>query len=86
VLRHALLPVLTLAGWLAGLMVGSAVVVEQVFSRQGIGRLVVSAVTHKDMPLVLGVVLITAAFYVVVNIAIDVLYRVVDPRLRDGGS
>ena len=86
VLRHALLPVLTLAGWLAGLLIGSAVVVEQVFSRQGIGRLVVNAVTHKDMPLVLGVVLITSAFYVVVNIGIDVLYRIVDPRLRDGAA
>lgn len=82
VLRHALLPVITLAGWLAGVLIGSAVVVEQVFSRQGVGRLVVNAVAHKDMPLVLGVVLVTSVFYVLVNIVIDVLYRVVDPRLR----
>lgn len=82
VLRHALLPVITLAGWLAGALIGSAVVVEQVFSRQGVGRLVVNAVAHKDMPLVLGVVLITSVCYVLVNIVIDVLYRVVDPRLR----
>lgn len=82
VLRHALLPVITLTGWLSGLLIGSAVVVEQVFSRQGIGRLVVNAVVHKDMPLVLGVVLVTTVFYVVVNIGIDALYRVVDPRLR----
>ncbi|WP_410606496.1 ABC transporter permease [Amycolatopsis sp. lyj-109] len=82
VLRHAVLPVITLAGWLAGTMIGSAVVVEQVFSRQGLGRLTVNAVDHKDMPLVLGVVLVAAVFYVVVNIAIDVVYRLVDPRLR----
>jgi peptide/nickel transport system permease protein len=86
VLRHALLPVITLAGWLSGVLIGSAVVVEQVFSRQGLGRLVVTAVARKDMPLVLGVVLITSVFYVVVNILIDVLYRVVDPRLRTDGA
>jgi peptide/nickel transport system permease protein len=85
VLRHALLPVITLAGWLSGVMIGSAVVVEQVFSRQGLGRLTVNAVGHKDMPLVLGIVLITAVFYVVVNIVIDVLYGLIDPRLRTGG-
>jgi peptide/nickel transport system permease protein len=84
VLRHALLPVITMAGWLTGLLIGSAVVVEQVFSRQGVGRLVVSAVAHKDMPVVLGVVLITALVHVVVTLLVDVLYRVVDPRLRTG--
>ncbi|HVW44895.1 MAG TPA: ABC transporter permease [Amycolatopsis sp.] len=82
VLRHAVLPVITLAGWLAGTMIGGAVVVEQVFSRQGLGRLTVNAVGHKDMPLVLGIVLIAALFYVLVNIAIDVAYRLIDPRLR----
>lgn len=82
VLRHAVLPAITLAGWLAGTMIGSAVVVEQVFSRQGLGRLTVNAVAHKDMPLVLGIVLIAATFYIVVNIAIDVAYRLIDPRLR----
>lgn len=82
VLRHAVLPAITLAGWLAGTMIGGAVVVEQVFSRQGLGRLTINAVDHKDMPLVLGVVLIAALFYVLVNIAIDVLFRLVDRRLR----
>jgi peptide/nickel transport system permease protein len=86
VLRHALLPVITLTGWLAGTMIGSAVIVEQVFSRQGLGRLTVAAVDHKDMPLVLGIVLVAAVFYVVVNIAIDGLYRIVDPRLRSADA
>jgi peptide/nickel transport system permease protein len=83
VLRHALIPVITLAGWLAGTMIGGAVVIEKVFSRPGLGRLTVEAVDHKDVPLVLGVVLVAAAFYVAVNLATDVLYRLVDPRLRD---
>jgi peptide/nickel transport system permease protein len=83
VLRHALIPVITLAGWLAGSMIGGAVVVEEVFSRPGLGRLTVEAVNHKDVPLVLGVVLVAASFYVVVNLATDVLYRIVDPRLRE---
>ncbi|WP_244211242.1 ABC transporter permease [Amycolatopsis kentuckyensis] len=83
VLRHALIPVITLAGWLAGTMISGAVVVEKVFSRPGLGRLTVEAVDHKDVPLVLGVVLVAAAFYVAVNLATDVVYRLVDPRLRD---
>jgi peptide/nickel transport system permease protein len=82
VLRHALLPVITLAGWLVGTMIGGAVIVEQVFSRQGLGRLTVAAINGRDYPLVIGVVVVAAVFYVVVNSAIDVLYGVLDPRLR----
>ncbi|MEV7908213.1 ABC transporter permease, partial [Streptomyces anulatus] len=82
VLRHALIPVTTLTGWLAGSLIGGAVVVESVFSRQGLGRLVVNAVTNKDMPLVIGVVLVSALVYVAVNTAVDLLYPLIDPRLR----
>lgn len=81
-LRHSLIPVVTLVGWLSGTLIGGAVIVEQVFSRPGIGRMVVAALNSRDMPVVLGVVIIAAMFYVVVNTIIDLLYPIIDPRLR----
>jgi peptide/nickel transport system permease protein len=85
VLRHALLPVATLVGWITGSLIGGAVVIEEVFSRQGLGRLVVSAITGKDVPLVSGIVLIAATTYVVVNVGVDLLFPLIDARLRDAG-
>ncbi|WP_432906963.1 ABC transporter permease [Micromonospora matsumotoense] len=81
-LRHALLPAVTLAGWLFGILLGGAVIVEQVFGRPGLGQVTLSAVTSKDMPVVLAVVTLSAAGYVVVNTAADLTYLLVDPRLR----
>ncbi|WP_018656651.1 ABC transporter permease [Actinomadura flavalba] len=81
-LRHALLPVVTLVGWLFGALLGGIVVTEKVFGRPGLGRLVVDAVVTKDLPVVLGVVICTAALYIVINIALDLFYPVIDPRLR----
>ncbi|MFH9293695.1 ABC transporter permease [Streptomyces sp. NPDC017520] len=81
-LRHALLPVVTLAGWMLGSLIGALVVIEQVFNRQGVGRLVLAAVQDKDMPVVMGVVLLSAAVYVTVSALLDLVYRIVDPRLR----
>jgi peptide/nickel transport system permease protein len=81
-LRHALLPAVTLTGWLVGLLLGSSVIIEQVFSRQGIGQLTLTAVNNKDLPVVMGVVLVIALLYVVVNMLIDLLYLLIDPRLR----
>lgn len=81
-LRHSLVSVVTLVGWLSGTLIGGAVIVEQVFSRPGIGRMMLNAVISRDMPLVLGVVIVAAAFYVVVNTAVDLLYPIIDPRLR----
>jgi peptide/nickel transport system permease protein len=80
--RHVLLPVVTLGGWLFGLVLGSLVTVEQVFSRQGLGQLTLNAVGGKDLPLVMGVVVFTGLVYVVVNTTLDLLYVVIDPRLR----
>jgi peptide/nickel transport system permease protein len=82
-LRHALLPAVTLTGWLLGTTLGGAVVVEQVFSRPGLGRLTLTAVTDKDMPVVMGVVIIGALVYVGGSLTVDLLYHVIDPRLRD---
>lgn len=86
VLRHAAMPVITLWGWIIGALISGAVVVEQVFSREGLGRLTIAAVTSKDLPLVLGVVIIAATFYTIVNTLIDAAYGWLDPRLRTQGS
>ncbi|MEU9890502.1 ABC transporter permease [Sphaerisporangium sp. NPDC051011] len=81
-LRHAALPVLTLSGWALGELLGGVVVVETVFARQGIGQVVVSAVQGRDLPVVTGVVVLAAATFALINTGIDLLYRVVDPRMR----
>jgi peptide/nickel transport system permease protein len=86
VLRHAAMPVITLWGWIIGALISGAVVVEQVFSREGLGRLTIAAVTSKDLPLVLGVVIIAATFYTVVNTLIDAAYGWLDPRLRNAAT
>ncbi|WP_433429029.1 ABC transporter permease [Nonomuraea sp. CA-141351] len=81
-LRHALLPLVTMTGYTVGALLGGAVITETLFTRQGIGRLLISAVNAKDLPVVLGVVLLSALVYVLVNLVVDLLYAVVDPRLK----
>ena len=81
-LRNALNPVLTAAsGWFAALLAG-AFFVENVFDYNGLGQLTVDALLSYDIPLVLGAVLLTACIFVVLNILVDVLYAVLDPRIR----
>ena len=82
-LRNALLPVLTMLGLQFGAMLAGAVVTETVFSRPGLGRLVVSAILWKDYPLVQGIVLFMATMYVLVNLGVDLLAAWLDPRIRD---
>ncbi|MEN3615453.1 ABC transporter permease [Plantactinospora sp. ZYX-F-223] len=82
VLRHALLPAVTLAGWLFGILLGGSVIVEQVFGRPGLGQVTLAAVSGKDMPVVLAVVVLSAAAYVLVNTMADLAYLLIDPRLR----
>jgi peptide/nickel transport system permease protein len=79
-LRHALIPVVTLAGFLLGTVLASAVVVETLFARQGIGRLMLDATTNKDIPLVLGITLLSAAAYVAINLVVDLINAWIDPR------
>ncbi|WP_342319075.1 ABC transporter permease [Corynebacterium mayonis] len=86
VLRNALLPALTMAGLLFGELVSGAVVTETVYGRTGLGSLVVTAVSNRDTPVLLGVVLLTAVAYVVINFIVDVLYPVLDVRLRSTGT
>jgi peptide/nickel transport system permease protein len=80
-LREAVPPALALAGVLAGNMVASAIVVETVFSRPGIGRLAVAAVRYQDIPVVQGVVLLGALTFTLVNIVVDLLHLLLDPRV-----
>lgn len=82
-LRHAALPAISLSGWAFGSLLSGAVVVETLFGRPGLGRLLIEATHTRDVPLVIGVVLVIALGYVVVMSVADLLERVVDPRLRD---
>lgn len=82
VLRHALIPLSTMAGFIFASLLGGAVVTETLFARQGLGRLLVTAVQAKDMPVVIGEVVLSAAVYVTLNLVVDLLYPVIDPRLR----
>lgn len=86
VLRHglpnALLPILTVLGIIAGSLLGGAVVVEQVFSLPGIGRLIIGAIMSRDFPVIQGGLLFLAAIYVLINLSVDLLYAAVDPRVR----
>ncbi|MDE1198704.1 MAG: ABC transporter permease [Pseudomonas sp.] len=79
-LRHALVPLVTLAGFIFASLLGGAVVIELLFARQGIGRLMLDATSNKDVPMVLGVTLLAATVYVVVNLAVDLINRWIDPR------
>jgi len=80
-LRSALIPVLTVLGLTFALLVGGAIVTETVFGLPGIGNLVVSAVLRRDYPVIQGALLVIAGLYVLINLAIDLLYLVVDPRV-----
>jgi peptide/nickel transport system permease protein len=84
-LRHALgnavIPALTVFGYVAGNLIAGSVVVETVFTRPGLGRLTVTSVGVQDIPVVQGVVLFAALVYVVVNLVIDLLYPLLDPRI-----
>lgn len=82
VARNALLPTLTIAGVLFGELIGGAVVTETVFGRPGIGRATEQAVASQDIPVLQGIVVLAALTFVIVNLAVDLLYPVLDPRLR----
>jgi ABC-type dipeptide/oligopeptide/nickel transport system permease component len=82
-LRNAMIPVMTLIGLQFGVLLAGAIVTETIFSWPGIGRLTVSAISNRDYPLLQGCILAIGLTYVLVNLATDVLYMVVNPRIRD---
>jgi peptide/nickel transport system permease protein len=86
VLRHALgnalVPIITVVGLTAALLVGGAIITETVFGLPGIGNLVVSAVLRRDYPVIQGALIVIAGIYVMINFTIDVIYTLVDPRVK----
>jgi peptide/nickel transport system permease protein len=80
-LRHAAIPLVTLTGWVAGTLLGGTVLVETVFGRPGIGSLTLQSVENRDMPVVIGVVLLSALVFVALSTVVDLLYLAIDPRL-----
>lgn len=81
-LRNALIPVVTVVGMQIGEMLAGTVVIETVFSRQGIGRILADAIMARDIPVVQGVVFFTAILYVIINLLVDISYAYIDPRIR----
>lgn len=86
VARNALLPLVTMLGLQSAAMLGGSVVIETVFAVPGFGRLADEAVAGRDMPLLLGVVLTSAVLVILINLAVDLLYAVLDPRIGAGGG
>jgi len=81
-LKNALIPVMTVVGLQVGQLLSGAVLTETVFSWPGIGRFLVDSIEARDFPIVQGGVLLTAAVFVIVNLIVDLLYGIVDPRIR----
>lgn len=82
VLRHALIPAITLSGWAIGNLLSGAVLVEAVFARPGLGSVLVNAVSNKDFALVSGIVILISFLYIVINLVVDLISLIIDPRLR----
>jgi ABC-type dipeptide/oligopeptide/nickel transport system permease component len=82
VLRNALIPVVTIVGLQFGALLTGSVIVESVFSRPGLGRYTITAIESRDFPQIQGIILFAASIYVFVNLAVDLLYALIDPRIR----
>ena len=87
-LRHALRPssfsLLTVVGLQVGGLIGGAVIIEELFAINGVGRLLYASITQRDLIMVQGLVLFLAASYVIINFAVDIMYSILDPRIRHG--
>jgi peptide/nickel transport system permease protein len=86
VLRTALIPIVTVVGIQFGTLIGGTVLVEFIFNRPGISTLLFTAIQRRDYPVVQGVVLVTSAMFIGVNLIVDLSYGWLDPRIRYGGS
>ncbi|MDR1542305.1 MAG: ABC transporter permease [Clostridiales bacterium] len=85
-LRNAFNPILTTIGQTFGLLLSGASVIEAIFNIPGLGQLMVSSILKRDYPVIQGVVLVTSIIYIAINLAVDLLYGVVDPRVRIAGE
>ena len=82
-LKNAMIPILTTIGQTFATLLSGAAVMETVFGIPGIGQLIVSSVTKRDYPVIQGIVLVISLIYIVINLVIDLLYGIIDPRMRD---
>lgn len=82
VLRNALIPVITIFGLIIADILGGSIIIENVFSLPGIGKLITSSITSRDLPLIQALVLYLSFLVIVVNFLVDVLYKIIDPRIR----
>jgi ABC-type dipeptide/oligopeptide/nickel transport system permease component len=80
-LKNAMIPVLTILGLQIGGLLGGAYIIEVVFAWHGVGELAVQAIQQRDFPLIQGIIVVVAITYVLVNLVIDLLYTVIDPRI-----
>jgi peptide/nickel transport system permease protein len=81
-LRAALTPIVTIFGLDLGLLLGGAIITEYTFSLHGLGLFTIEAINNQDFPEIMGVVMLAAFFIVIANMIVDILYAVVDPRVR----
>lgn len=84
-LRHGAASVITLAAYLTGSVLGGAVLVETVFARPGLGRVTLAAISDRDLPVITGIILLSALVFVVVNLLVELLQPLIDPRARSNG-
>ena len=81
-LRNAFIPILTAIGQSFGTLFAGTAIVETIFNIPGVGQLVVTSITRRDYAMIQGVVLIISIMWIIINLALDILYGVVDPRIR----
>ncbi|MDA9406377.1 ABC transporter permease [Bradyrhizobium sp. CCBAU 45384] len=81
-LRHAALPGITLSGWIIGKLLSGAVLIEAVFGRQGLGGVLVAATSTRDVPVVSGVILVSASLFVAASLVVDIAVQLIDPRMK----
>lgn len=82
ILRNALIPVITVLGMITARILAGSIIIEQVFSLPGMGRLLINAISTRDLPLVQGMVLYFSILIVIINFVIDIIYKLVDPRIQ----
>ena len=85
-LRNSLIVVVTIVGLQLGGLISGAVVTEQIFGLPGFGKMTIDAVFQRDYPVIQAVVLVTATAYIAINFVVDLLYSVIDPRVRVSGE
>jgi len=82
ILRNALIPVVTVFGMIAAKILAGSIIIEQVFSLPGLGRLLINAISTRDLPLVQGMILYFSVLIVIINFLIDIIYKLIDPRIK----